>query len=245
MANDLDYTGKMVLVVGGSSGIGNGIAQAFRARGAKVTVWGTRASAADYKGEPGSDLEGLAYTQVDVAQSDAVAKAEFAGDGLDVLVQCQGTVLYKRGEYEIGGFEKVLNVNLTSMMSCAIRFQPLLARNRGAMILISSTAAYQTTLGNPAYNASKAGILGLTRALARAWIKSGVRVNGIAPGLVETKLTKITIEDPKRLEWSLNLIPRGRVGQPEDIAGAALYLASPMADFVVGQTLCVDGGVTI
>ncbi len=245
MSKDLDFTGKKVLVVGGSSGIGNGIARAFLERGAEVTIWGTRPTAADYIGEEGSNLEGLDYAHVDVSQPNAVARAEIPGDRLDILVQCQGTVLYKRGEFEVAGFEKVLNLNLTSMMTCAMRFQPLLARSHGSMILISSTAAYQTTFANPAYNASKAGILGLTRSLARAWIGEGIRVNGVAPGLVDTKLTKVTINNPKRLQGALDIIPRGRVGQPQDIAGAVLYFASPMADFVVGQTLCVDGGVTV
>lgn len=231
-----------MLVVGGSSGIGNGIARAFLDRGADVTIWGTRPRAEDYAGEPGSDLSGLHYVGVDVSSPEAVTAAPFDGDTLDVLVLCQGTVIYGRGEFDMAGFEKVVDVNLNSMMSCALKFRPLLAKASGSMIFISSTAAFRTTFGNPAYNASKAGILGLTRALAQAWIGEGIRVNGVAPGLVDTKLTKVTTDDAKRLEASLKLIPSRRLGTPADIAGAVLYLASPLADYVVGQTISVDGG---
>ena len=239
---DLDFTGKRVLVIGGSSGIGNGIVRAFLDRGAELAVWGTRASAADYADEPGSDLSGVAYAQVDVARPELVEAAMLPFDGLDILVQSQGIALYGKGEFQLAGFQQVMEVNLNSMMTCALRFRDQLTQARGSMILISSAAAFRTTLGNPAYNASKAGILGLTRSLAAAWIPDGVRVNGVAPGLVDTKLTKVTIDNPKRLEASLERIPSRRLGLPSDIAGAVLYLASPLADFVIGQTISVDGG---
>ena len=240
---DLDFSGRSVLVVGGSSGIGNGIAQAFRAHGAEVAVWGTRASAADYAGEEGSELTGLAYAGVDVADEAAVARAaEIGPERLDVLVLCQGTVIYRRGEFEIAGFRRVLEVNLTSLMACAVAFEARLKAARGTVITVSSTAAYHATKGNPAYAASKAGAVGLTRTLAAAWAPE-VRVNGIAPGLVDTKLTRVTTGNPQRLAGSLAGIPLGRLGTPEDMAGAALFLASPMAAYMTGHTIPVDGGL--
>jgi 3-oxoacyl-[acyl-carrier protein] reductase len=146
---DLDFSDRSVLVVGGSSGIGNGIAQAFRAHGAEVAVWGTRASASDYAGEDGSDLTGLAYTGVDVADEAAVARAAEAGpERLDVLVLCQGTVIYRRGEFEMAGFRRVLDVNLTSLMACAVAFEARLKAVRGTVITVSSTAAFHATKGN-------------------------------------------------------------------------------------------------
>ena len=241
----MDFSDKNVLVVGGSSGIGNGVAHAFLARGANVCVWGTRSSAADYAGEAGSDLTGLAYARVDVADFAAVADAPAPFERLDVLVLCQGTVIYQRGEFEMDGFEKVMAVNLNSMMACATRFHDALAAGGGSLILLSSNAAYRTTLGNPAYNASKAGVLGLVRALAQAWIGDGIRVNGVAPGLVDTKLTKVMTEHPERRKWALSMIPSRRLGTPEDIAGAVLFLASPFADYVIGQTITVDGGASL
>ena len=240
----LDFTAKTALVVGGSSGIGNGIAQAFRAGGAAVHVWGTRPTAADYDGAAGSDLTGLSYACVDVGDDDAVA-AEPAGDALDVLVLCQGTVLYDRQEFEMSGFRKVLDVNLTSLMACAEKFRPMLARSKGALIIVSSTAAFHSTKGNPAYNASKAGAVGLTRTLAEAYARDGIRVNGIAPGLVDTKLTKVTMDSPKRLDASLAKIPMRRLGTPADMAGVAMFLASPLSAYVLGQTIIVDGGLLL
>ena len=188
--SELDFSGKTVLVVGGSSGIGNGIAHAFKDKGAAVHVWGTRAKASDYSVAEGSDMTGLHYDRMDVSDFDAPFKS------LDVLVLSQGTVIYQRGEFKMDGFQKVMDVNVNSLMACAIKFHPLLAAARGSLITVSSTAAFHSTRGNPAYNASKTGAVGLTRTLAEAWAKDGIRVNGIAPGLVDTKLTKVTTENP-------------------------------------------------
>jgi 3-oxoacyl-[acyl-carrier protein] reductase len=245
MGDPLDFSRKTILVVGGSSGIGNGIAQAFRRHGAEVHVWGTRANAADYRAAEGSDLTGLAYAQVDVSDFTAIERWRAPFSTLDVLVLCQGTVIYKRGEFKMDGFQKVIDVNLNSLMACAIKFHDMLAAAKGALITVSSTAAYHSTRGNPAYNASKTGVVGLTRTLAEAWAGDGVRVNGIAPGLVDTKLTKVTTDNPERLQASLQGIPLRRLGTPEDMAGVALFLASPLAGYVVGQTIPVDGGLIL
>jgi 3-oxoacyl-[acyl-carrier protein] reductase len=245
MSDPLDFTGKTGLVVGGSSGIGNGIAQAFRQRGASVHVWGTRGKASDYKTEEGSDLDGLAYAQVDVSDFAAIAAWQPPFETLDVLVLSQGQVIYKRGEFRIAGFRKVVDVNLNSLMACAEKFYPMLAAAKGSLITISSTAAYHSTVGNPAYNASKTGAVGLTRTLAEAWAGEGIRVNGIAPGLVATKMTKVTTDNPERLEGALGRIPIGRLGTPADMAGVALFLASPLSAYVVGQTIPVDGGLIL
>jgi 3-oxoacyl-[acyl-carrier protein] reductase len=243
--NELDFSGKRVLVVGGSSGIGNGIAQAFRAKDARVLVWGTRTSAADYSASDGSHLEGLDYMQLDVSDANAIENFKPSFERLDVLVLAQGAVIYRRGEFEMPGFRKVLEVNLMSLMACAGKFHQLLRAAKGSLIIISSTAAFHSTKGNPAYNASKTGAVGLTRTLGEAWAEDGIRVNGIAPGLVETKMTKVTTANPKRLEGAIERIPLGRLGTPADMAGAALFLASPLAAYIVGQTLVVDGGLVL
>jgi 3-oxoacyl-[acyl-carrier protein] reductase len=245
MSTPLDFTGKTVLVVGGSSGIGNGMAQAFRRQGATVHVWGTRASAADYSAAEGSDLTGLGYARVDVSDFTAIEAHKPVFDALDVLVLCQGKVLYKRAEFKIGGFRDVVDVNLNSLMACADKFQPMLAAAKGSLIIVSSTAAYHATVGNPAYNASKAGAVALARTLGQAWAPLGIRVNGIAPGFVASKMTKVTTENPQRLEAALKRIPAGRMGTPADMAGAALFLASPLAAYVYGQTIPVDGGLIL
>lgn len=240
-----DFTDAKVLVVGGSSGIGNGIAQAFRAQGARVHVWGTRPTAVDYVGVEGSDLQGLGYTQVDVGDFASIAAAPLPFDTLDVLVLSQGMVLYQRAEFQTAGFARVVDVNLNSLMACAEKCQPQLADAKGSILIVSSTAAYHATKGNPAYGASKTGAMGLTRTLGQAWAPLGIRVNGIAPGMVPTKMTKVTVKHPARAEATLKQIPLGRFGSPQDMAGVALFLASPMAAYVVGQTIVVDGGLTL
>jgi 3-oxoacyl-[acyl-carrier protein] reductase len=242
---ELDFTGKTVLVVGGSSGIGNGIAQAFRQKGAAVHVWGTRAEAAAYDGLEGSDLSGLSYAKVDVGDRAEISAHAAPFDSLDVLVLCQGTVVYRRGEFEPEGWDKVMAVNLDSLMACAMKFHDMLAARRGSIIIVSSVSGYQANRGNPAYAASKAGAVSLTKTLGQAWAGDGVRVNGLAPGLVDTKLTKVTTEHPDRLRGALARIPAGRMGEPADMAGAALFLASPLASYIVGQTLVVDGGLSL
>ena len=244
MSDALDFSGKRVLVVGGSSGIGNGMAQAFRSRGAEVHVWGTRASAEDYADEGGSDLAGLHYTQVDVSDPSQVAMAP-DHERLDVLICCQGAVEYRRAEFERDGWDRVLAVNLSSIMDCARKYRAALAEAKGTLIAVSSTAAFHATIGNPAYGASKAGAVALVRNLAAAYAAEGIRVNGIAPGFVATKMTRVTTDHPQRLEGALAKIPLHRMGTPEEMAGAALFLASPLSSYVIGQTIVVDGGLTL
>jgi 3-oxoacyl-[acyl-carrier protein] reductase len=244
-ASPLDFTGKTVLVVGGSSGIGNGIAQAFRHAGAETHVWGTRSRGDEYHRDEGCDLTGLRYAQVDVSDFEAVKHWSPPFATLDVLVLSQGTVIYRKGEFDMTGFQKVMDVNLNSLMACALKFHAMLKASKGSLITVSSTAAFHATRGNPAYNASKTGAVGLTRTLAQAWAGDGIRVNGIAPGLVDTKLTKVTTENPARLKASLETIPMGRLGTPEDMAGVALFLASPLSAYVLGQTIPVDGGLIL
>ncbi len=243
--NDFNFTGKSVLVVGGSSGIGNAIAQSFRDRGADVHVWGTRANSSDYSADEGSDLTGLHYTQVDASNLETIEAFVPAFTQLDVLVLSQGIVLYGRREFEMKGFQHIIDVNLNSLMACSLKFHDMLKARRGSLIILSSMAGFRSTKGNPAYNASKAGAIGLTRTLGEAWAEDDIRVNGIAPGLIATKLTKVTTDHPKRREATEQRVPLKRLGQPEDIAGTALFLASPLSAYIVGQTIVVDGGLTL
>lgn len=245
LENPLDFTGKRVLVIGGSSGIGNGIAHGFRQWGASVTVTGTRPDFGDYLEAEDSDFTGLGYRQIDLTDRDAAGRLAAHFGPLDVLVLSQGTVRYGRQEFAREGWDAVVDINLNSVMDTATAFHPALAEARGAIIIVSSVAAFKSTIGTPAYAASKAGAASLTKTLGEAWAREGIRVNGIAPGLVPTKLTSVTTDNPERLEASLRKIPLHRMGTPEDMAGAALFLASPLSAYITGQTLVVDGGLTL
>jgi 3-oxoacyl-[acyl-carrier protein] reductase len=243
--NDLDFSGKRVLVVGGSSGIGNGIARGFRARGAEVHVWGTRAAAEDYAGQEGSDLEGMHYAQVNVADFNELSAYTPPFDSLDVLVQSQGSVRYKQAEYAKKGWDEVMDININSVMHTATKFKPMLSAAKGSIVIVSSVSGLQANIGNPAYAASKAAAISLTKTLGQSWARDGIRVNGLAPGLVPTKLTAVTTQNKERAEASLRAIPVRRMGTPEEMAGAAMFLASPLASYVQGHTLIADGGLTL
>ena len=245
MTDPLDFSGKRVLVVGGSSGIGNGIARSFSARGGEVHVTGTRPDEGDYLEAEDSDFRGLTYHRFEVADRDAAdGLAEMLGT-LDVLILCQGIVRYNREEFEREGWDDVIQVNLTSLMDCTRAFRAGLAERVGTIIIVSSTGAFHGMIGNPAYGASKAGAASLVKSLAQAWARDGLRVNGIAPGFVPTKMTRITTENEKRREGAIARIPLGRMGTPEDMAGAALFLASPLSSYITGQSIIVDGGLSL
>ena len=220
--------GSVVLVTGAGSGMGRATAEVFAAEGAHVAV-------TDY------DLASAEAVAWEIAQQGLSAKAW----ALDVLVLCQGTVVYKRGEFEPEGWDKVMAVNLDSLMDISRAFHSRLKAHRGSIIIVSSVSGFTSNRGNPAYAASKAGAVSLTKTLGEAWARDGIRVNGLAPGLVATKLTAVTTENPERLAASLRAIPVGRMGTPADMAGAALFLASPLAGYVAGQTLIVDGGLSL
>ncbi|MEM9668799.1 MAG: SDR family oxidoreductase [Pseudomonadota bacterium] len=245
MSDDLNFDDKTVLVVGGSSGIGNGIAHGFRTRGGTVFVCGTRATAEDYKDEAGSDLSGLTYFQLNVADFRALEAWQPPFEKLDILVLCQGTVRYNREEFQKHGWDSVMDVNINSVMHIAAKLHGYLTATNGSVIIVSSVAGFNASIGNPAYSASKHAAVGLTKTLGAAWAKDGIRVNGLAPGLVDTKLTKVTTENKARLEGALRTIPQRRLGTPEDMAGVALFLASPLAAYLTGQTLIADGGLSL
>ncbi len=243
--NEIDFSNKTVLVIGGSSGIGNGIAHSFRDHGARVFVSGTRTSAIDYADEEGSELDGLDYFQWDVASDHSVNALQPPFDALDVLVASQGIVEYKRAEFQMPTFRRVLDVNLMSVMSSCTKFHPMLTKTQGSIIVLGSGASFFSVLGNPAYSASKGALVTLTKTLAEAWAGDGIRVNGIAPGLIATKITKVTWGHPRRYQDSLDSIPMKRWGTPGDMGGIALFLASPLASYLTGQMLVADGGMSL
>ncbi len=246
-AAHFDFSGARILVTGGTSGIGAGIAAAYLAAGAEVTITGTRASAGDYD----TDLSGYRYLQLDVenpAQVDAVAQAQTQ---LDVLVNNAGIALPSLGldEWDPDNFVRAVNIHLISGFRLARGCRDALRASElagGASVIgIASMSSYFGMGIIPGYGAGKTGLLGVTRAMAVEWGAIGIRANCVAVGLCESRMTSATIANP---EWSAPTMartPAGRHGTPEDVAGAVLFLSSSQASWITGQTLPIDGGYTV
>ena len=215
-------SGTRVLVTGGTSGIGKAIASALTGAGCHVTAAG---------------LETF-----DASDDASVRKLVGSFDRLDILVNAAGTILRGGGEFDLAGFEKVVDVNLTGTMRVSTACRPLLAKSRGCILNLASMLSFFGGGHAPAYSASKGGIVQLTKSLAMAWAKDGIRVNAIAPGWIETEMTRPVREDAARSKAILDRTPMGRWGTPDDVAGAAVFLCSSEAAFITGAVLPVDGG---
>jgi 3-oxoacyl-[acyl-carrier protein] reductase len=231
--------GKRVLVTGGSQGIGRATAAAFRAIGAEVIVTGTRPSLADYD-EP---LDGVTYVQADLSsEADRARLAEAAG-ALDVLVNNAGGG--RQDEYTLAGFAAVIELNLVAQMDMCLRCHAGLKARGGNIVNVGSLASFLAIKEVPGYTASKTGLLGLTRALGDRWSKDGIRVNMVAPGFIQTRMTDAHRGDEGHEKRLLKAVPMQRWGRPEEIAEPILFLASPAAAYITGASLAIDGGLML
>ncbi|WP_448581933.1 SDR family NAD(P)-dependent oxidoreductase [Thermaurantiacus sp.] len=234
-----EFAGKRVLVTGGSQGIGLACARAFAASGAEVTITGTRPSAADYA----EDLSRFTYREADFATPGSASALIEATGPLDVLVNNAGT---GRGdEYSPHGFRAVLEVNLASVMDLCLAAHAGLKARGGAIVNMGSLSSFLALRETPAYTASKAGLLGLTRALADKWAPDGIRVNMVAPGFIRTRMTEMQRSDADYEKRLLKAVPQRRWGEPEEVAQCVLFLASPRAPYVTGQSIAIDGGLML
>ena len=239
MSNAFDFSGAEVLVIGASrAGIGAAIARAFQTTGAIVGITGAES-------EPAPQDQGrFTYTQLDVTDTTAVAALAEATPRLNVLINC--AAITSRGEeMDPAFFSHVVNVNLLGTFRTAAAFQPHLKAAKGSVINIASMYARFGSPMNPAYGASKAAVEQLTKSLAIAWAPDNIRVNAIAPGFIITQQSAKSRTNPAHVAAVTARTPLGRWGQPEDIVGAALFLASPLAGFMTGVCLPVDGGYSI
>jgi NAD(P)-dependent dehydrogenase (short-subunit alcohol dehydrogenase family) len=233
-----DFSGRNVLVIGASrGGIGSAIAASFAECGAAVRITGAEA-------EPiAQDREHYPYVQLDITDAASVRRLAEAIPQLDVLVNCAG-IARRDEEYDPAVFVRVLHVNLCGALHLANAFKPHLVATRGALINIASMYSTFGSPRVPAYGASKAGLAQLTKSLALAWAAEGVRVNAIAPGFIVTEQSARGRSDPVHYQRVLDRTPMARWGQPLDIAGPVMFLASPAASFITGAVLPVDGGYT-
>ena len=238
-----DFDGAHVLVTGGSNGIGLGVAAAFADAGASVTITGTRDGAGDYD----HDLSRFAYRRCRMADEDEVRSLAAGLDALDVLVNNAGQNLPGgRSEWDDGVFEEVLAVNLVAPFRLAQACHDLLAAGgAGAVVNVGSMASFFGMEIVPGYGAAKGGVVQLTKTLAVSWARDGIRVNAVAPGVIESNMTAPMLPFDELTAPMLARTPMGRFGTADDVAPAVLFLASASARYVTGHTLVVDGGFSV
>lgn len=247
MQGSFDFRSARVLVTGGTSGIGAAVATAYRDAGASVTITGTRSSADQY----GPDIQGLQYSSLDITDAASIATVAGRLSGLDILVHCGGIALASIGldESEPQNFAKAVEMHLTGVYRLTHACLPMLKASQfpgGASVIgIASMSSYFGMPIVPGYGAAKAGLVQLMKTMAVTWADHGIRANAVAAGLVASRQTAGVTESPEAAGYLLQRTPLKRIGQPADVAGPVLFLSSPLASYITGQTLPVDGGYSI
>ena len=234
---------RKVLVTGGSSGIGAAIAQVFASNGDLVVATGATKEEVE-RAQVQLESTAISFQELDVRDGSAVQACIDEIDSLDVLVNCAG-VIRRNAEHEPEVFADVIDINLNGSMRVCNAAREKLKQRKGCII---NTASMLSFFGGglvPGYSASKGGIAQLTKSLAIAYAPDGIRVNAVAPGWIATQLTQALQDDRTRSEAILSRTPLGRWGEPADVAGPVLFLASDAARFVTGVVLPVDGGYLI
>jgi 3-oxoacyl-[acyl-carrier protein] reductase len=239
-----DFTGAKVLVTGGTAGIGYAIASGYAKAGAAVTVTGTRASAADY---PEQDLSAFTFRQCQASEPAAIDALAAALEGLDILVNnAGGPYAGGKDEWDPDGYVGSVAVNLSAHVRLTLACHELLkastAPGGASVVSIVSMSAFVSAVHVPAYSSSKAGLVAFTKNLARRWVDDGIRVNAVAPGLIDTRMTHPVLDIPEMFEPEMRHTPMNRMGTADEVAATALFLSSSAASYVTGATYAVDGG---
>ncbi len=240
---------KVAIITGGASGIGREAALVFAREGASVAIWDFDDSGAEVADHIEKNGGKSFFYKVDVSKAQEVEKAleetEKELGSIDILINNAG--ITKDGfltKMSIEDWQKVMDVNLTGIFNCGKAVaQKMMERQEGVIINTSSVVGVYGNVGQTNYSAAKAGVIGMTKTWAKELGKKGIRVNAVAPGFVATPMTEKV--PGKILDKMKDKTPLGRLGQPEDIANAFLYLASDQASFVNGAILQVDGGLVL
>ena len=246
MSTTIDLTGKVAFVTGGTRGIGLAIARALRDAGARVAVAGRDAERARAVAAELGDAAGVGCDVADAAQVDAaISEAERALGPIDILVNNAGltrdNILLRLSDAD---WDAVLDANLKGAFhTTRAVIKGMMKRRSGRIINITSIVGLTGNKGQANYAASKAGLIGFTKSVAKEYASRGVLANCVAPGFIDTDMTS-GLPDEARAAL-LQEIALGRLGRPEDVAGAVLFLASDLASYVTGQVLVIDGGMVI
>lgn len=247
-----DIRDKVVLITGAAGGIGAALSRGFAQSGATLVLTDVDSEKLDALAselqESGTQVGVFKLQVEDRAACESVVAATVATfGGVDVLINCAGVNTRMRPElYAEDVWDRIIDINLKgSFNMCQAVHSTMQARGKGKIINIGSILALASNAVTAAYSASKGGILQLTRSLACAWAKDGINVNVIQPGWIDTALSRqARVDIPGHAERVVATTPLGRWGEPDDMVGPALFLASSASDFVTGASLVVDGGVT-
>jgi 2-deoxy-D-gluconate 3-dehydrogenase len=247
MTNPFDLSGRVAVVTGANTGIGQGIAVALARAGADVALVG-RSSADDTAQRVRAAGRRAALIPADLSTiapiGDVVAQTLSELGGLDILVNNAGIIRRADAvDFSEEDWDLVIDTNLKSVFFlCQAAGRHMIAHGRGKIVNIASMLSFQGGIRVPSYTASKSGVAGLTRLLACEWAPKGINVNAIAPGYIATSNTAALQSDETRNRQIVERIPAARWGDPSDLGGAAVFLASSASDYVNGHILAVDGG---
>ncbi|MEB3043914.1 SDR family NAD(P)-dependent oxidoreductase [Rhizobium mulingense] len=242
--------GQMALVTGGTRGIGLAIAEALGEAGAKVLIAGrSRNAAADRLAKAGVEYDFIAVDLTKDDAADALVTETLSRTGrLDILVNNAGIAIHgDSGEFSDAVWREIMTVNVDAVFrACRAALAPMRRQGGGVILNIGSISGIVSNIpqNQAAYNTSKAAVHMMTKSLASEVAAENIRVNAIAPGYIETDLSRGGIDNPDWFPTWRSMTPMGRVGQPEEVAGAALFLCSAAASYVTGEVLVIDGGYT-